>query len=92
MQGLWTEERQTVLKAEPITIGAIVTAISTVIGIISTVITAAKFIFCYAVFLAIVFFFGINLIAFFKEFKLIDWLTRLLERSQGCTPYPLSGQ
>ena len=92
MDTQWAETRQRVLKNTPITLAAIVGAITTVIGILSTAITALKFIVCYAIFFFLAFFVGVQLLGFLKQFNVVSYLTGLLERSLGCTPYPLSGQ
>jgi len=92
MDAQWAETRQRVLKNTPITLAAIVGAITTVIGILSTAITALKFIICYAIFIFLALFVGAQFLGFLNKFNLVSYLTRLLERSLGCTPYPLSGQ
>jgi hypothetical protein len=92
MDIVWTTAALPVLKDNPIALGAIVAAISTIIGIISTTITVLRFILCYALFIFLFFFIGVNLLAGFRRFSLVPWLTDLLARSEGCEAYPLNDQ
>ncbi len=71
---------------EPISLGTISSVIGLISSILSVVMDAIKYFISYAIFIFIVVVLFFNIVELLNNFKFLDWLADRLARAQGCRP------